>query len=121
MTVLNCAKTRAAKVRAQRQFSEINVSVIRLCRREKCQWINAIAEEAEKAAATGNMKLLYDCSRRLTGDKKPTKVPIKDKQGKLITDPQEQLKCWYEHFTEVFKMPSTSHCQQQLLTAELKE
>ena len=82
-----------------------NISVKLLCRRDKRQWTNAIAEEAEKAAATGNMKVLYDCSSRITEG--PAKTPIKDKQVALINDPQEQLKRWHEHFQDVVKQLET--------------
>ncbi len=51
---------------------------------DKQRYIDNLAEVAEQGAATGNMKQLYDTTRKLTGKYSRQERPVKDKEGQVI-------------------------------------
>ncbi|XP_076452167.1 uncharacterized protein LOC143287768 [Babylonia areolata] len=60
---VNNSRTRAAKAKAQEDFTEANREVKRSARADKRKYIDSLAEEAEEAAARNDMKTLYDTRR----------------------------------------------------------
>jgi hypothetical protein len=42
------------------------------------------------------------------GGRRKTNMPVKDKQGNIITSEREQNERWREHFEEVFNRPEPS-------------
>jgi hypothetical protein len=105
---INTAKTRAAKKRATERWSLLQNQVKKLCKRDKQRWVNNLADEAEQAARVNNTRRLYEITRKLSGKRARTGIPVKDKSGQLITQEEEQMKRWVEHFTELFEIPSDS-------------
>ena len=77
----------------------------RALRRDKRKWMDNIAEEAEKCAALGQMKGVYDGLKKLCNDRPRTVDAVKDKAGKLLTTEAEVKKRWEEHFCEVLNRP----------------
>ena len=57
----------------------------------KVKFIDSLAKEAEDAAARGNMKQLYDTTRKLAGKLKQVERPIKDKNGVILTTEEDQM------------------------------
>ena len=98
------ARTRAAKTAARQRYAELEKAVKRSCRRDKRAWTNSLAEEGERAAANGDIRLLYDISRRLSGVRTNARMPLKDRAGQLLTDRTDQLKRWAEHFEQLFQV-----------------
>lgn len=68
---------------------------------DKQSYINNLAEEAEQAAVTGNMKQLYNTTKNLTGKYSRAERPVKDKEGQVIMGIEQQLSGWTEHFEEL--------------------
>lgn len=101
---INVARTRNGKMIATQKWHQINKEVKKLCKQDRNKWANDLADEAEHAARTGNLRTLYDTTKRLSGRPAPS-VPIKDKNGKLLTNEMDQLKRWHEHFVELFSIP----------------
>jgi hypothetical protein len=67
--------------------------------------VDGLAGEAEQAAYSGNIKALYDITKRLYGrNSKPERL-VKDKQGKTITGMDQQLNRWAEPFEELLNRP----------------
>ncbi|XP_038120408.1 uncharacterized protein LOC119770128 [Culex quinquefasciatus] len=97
------ARTRATKARTRQTYAELEKAVKRSCRGDKRAWTDSLADEGEKAANNGDMRLLYDISRRLCGARTNTRIPVKDRSGQLITDPADQLKRWFEHFEQLLQ------------------
>ena len=64
-----------------------------------------MAKEAEEAATKGNMRDLFDITKKLTG-KYQQKKPIKDKEGKTLIGIKEQINRWTEHFKELLIRPA---------------
>ena len=63
--------------------------------------MEGLAQEAEKAAASRNMKQLYDTTRKLAGKFKKSERPIRDKNGSVLVGANKQLNRWAEHFEEL--------------------
>ncbi|VDP35141.1 unnamed protein product [Schistosoma curassoni] len=89
-TAINNSRTRAEKVQAQAEYIEVNKQVERSIRADKKEYVEELATTAEKAAREGNMKQLYDTTRKLAGKYSKPERPVKDKEGKPITEIQRQ-------------------------------
>ena len=102
---INKSRTRAAKATAQEEYKEANRAVKNSVKTDKANFIEDLAKEAEDASAQGNMKQLYEITRKLAGKYKRTDRPIKDKNGNVLTSDEDQLKRWREHFEELLNRP----------------
>ena len=102
---VNNSRTRAAKAAAQEEYTEANKAVKNSVKTDKANFIEDLAKEAEDASAQGNMKQLYDITRKLAGKYKNTDRPIKDKNGNVLTSDEDQLKRWRENFEELLNRP----------------
>ena len=57
----------------------------RSLRKDKRDWVNDVAQDAEDAASQGQMKGVYEATKRLC-DEGPRKAGmVKNKEGKLLT------------------------------------
>lgn len=88
----------------QTKYNMIDKRVRREVRCDKKEFINSLAKKAETAAATHNMKGLYDITKRIAGTAAKRSVPVKSKDGELLTNVTEQLNRWKEHFAEVLNL-----------------
>lgn len=105
---INISRTRAAKKQATDIWLLKDKEVGRLCRRDRSQWVNDLAAEAEDAAKTGNLRVLYETTKKLSGRHNTTAKPVKDKNGRLLTAPMDQMKRWHEHFNELLNIQADS-------------
>ncbi|XP_058816391.1 uncharacterized protein LOC131679674 [Topomyia yanbarensis] len=96
-----------AKAASRQRYSALEKEVKRSCRRDKRAWADSLTDEGEKAANTGDIRLLYDISRHLSGTKINATMPVKDTSGQLLTDRADQLKRWFEHFENLFQVSAT--------------
>ena len=69
-------------------------------KKDKNDWAEKVAEEAQKAAEQGHLKTVYDATRKLLTKKGKTIDMIKSKDGVLLTKQDEIQKRWKEHFLE---------------------
>ena len=103
---LNTSKTRTAKGRAQEEYTQANKEVKKSIRKDKRAHIDNLAQQAETAAAQGNLKDLYMITKKLAGKShQQTDKPVKDKQGTPLSTTQDQRRRWAEHFKEVLNQP----------------
>ncbi|VDP51352.1 unnamed protein product [Schistosoma margrebowiei] len=93
---INNSRTRAEKVQAQAEYIEANKQVKRSIRADKKKYVEELATTAEKAAREGNLKQLYDTTKKLSGKYSKPERPVKDKEGKPITEIQQQRNRWEE-------------------------
>ena len=70
-------------------------------KKDKKDYIEELASQAEDAAGQGNLKDLYLTTKKLAGKFQQTDKPVKDKDGNPLTTTEEQLKRWAEHFREL--------------------
>ena len=71
----------------------------RSIRKDKRDYIENQASQAEEAAGQGNLKDLYLVTKKLSGKFQQTDKPVKDKA-------EEQLKRWAEQFRELLNCPT---------------
>ncbi|VDP33573.1 unnamed protein product [Schistosoma margrebowiei] len=64
---INNSRTRAEKVQAQAEYTAANKQVKRSIRTDKKKYVKELATTAEKAAREGNIKQLYDTTKKLSG------------------------------------------------------
>ncbi|VDP23619.1 unnamed protein product [Schistosoma margrebowiei] len=98
---LNNSRTQAEKVQAQAEYIEANKEVKKSIRADKNKYMEELAKTAEKASREGNMKQLYDTTKKLSGKYSKPERPVKDKEGKPITEIQQQRNRWVEYFEEL--------------------
>ncbi|VDP43936.1 unnamed protein product [Schistosoma margrebowiei] len=95
-TAINNSRTRAESVQAQAEYKEA----------DKQKYVEELATTAEKATKEGNMKKLYDKPKKLAGKYSKLKRSVKDKEGRRITEIQQQRNRWVEYFGELLNGPT---------------
>ena len=119
--VLNNSRTRSTKAAAHEQYTIANRAVKKSVKTDKVNFIDSMAKEAEDAAARGNMKQLYDTTRKLAGKFKQAERPIKDKNGVILTSEEDQMGRWRDHFEELLNRPAPSNQPDIPLASEVLE
>lgn len=92
--VVNSSRTRAERSKALKEHSNAHKNIKRSIRADKRKYIDGLAEAAEKAARAGNMKGLYDTTKKLVGKFSNPERPVKDKTGRQIIREEQQRKRW---------------------------
>ena len=75
-------------------------------KKDKNDWAEKIAEGAQKVAEQGNLKTVYNATRKLSNKKGRTMDMVKNKDGVLLTNQDEIQKRWKEYFLEVLNRPA---------------
>ena len=94
---LNQAKLERLKDRLQTAFSEQDEEVKRMTRKDKKEFVDKLADEAENA----DLRPLYKITKTLTGGFHNNDRPVKDINDKVITSEREQVERWAKHFRAV--------------------
>ena len=85
-------------------YTETNRRVKRKIRTGKRAYMEDLAKEAEEAAQKGEQRNVYKVTKLICGKYNGSRnVPIRDKQGQLLTSEKEAR--WVEHFNEVLNRP----------------
>nr|XP_021199035.2 LINE-1 retrotransposable element ORF2 protein [Helicoverpa armigera] len=89
------------------QYSLIRRKIYRSTRHDRRVWADSIADCAQRAANSSNLREMYKATKTLAGNRNQRKKkPLKDKGGQLIVTSEGQLQRWREHFEEIFRVPS---------------
>ncbi|PVD22606.1 hypothetical protein C0Q70_18425 [Pomacea canaliculata] len=102
---LNQCQDQQEKEGLRAKYWEANRQVKRSAREDKRRFTYELTEEAETAATQGNMKRLFEITRTLSGKSVNSNKPVKDKNGKTITNDAEQRDRWMEYFEEMLNRP----------------
>lgn len=82
------------------------MEVKRSLRKDKRARANNITQEAKDAAKCGQMRSVYDATRRLCSEP-PKKIDaVRNRARKLFTNEDEVQQRWKEHFAEILNRPS---------------
>ena len=81
-----------SRTRAQEEYTEANGAVKNSVRTDKENFIEDLAKEVEDAPTQRNIKQLQDITRQLAGNYLHTYLPIKNKNGNVLTSDEDQLK-----------------------------
>ena len=68
----------------QEDYRKKDQKVKRSLKRDKKEWANGIAEEAENAAKLGQMKGVYDATRKLCNGPPKRIDMVRNKDGKML-------------------------------------
>ncbi|VDO71257.1 unnamed protein product [Schistosoma curassoni] len=66
-------------------------------RANKQKYVEGLATTADEAAREGNMNQLHDTATQPAGKYSKPERPVKNKEGKPITEIQEQRNRWEEY------------------------
>ena len=97
--VINNSRTRAPNEKVQKRYVEANSEVKRYIRTDKRNFVDRMAEEA---AASGNMKQLYDITKKLTGS-------LDEQNRSVLMGADKQLSRWAEYFEELLNRPASAN------------
>ena len=103
---LNMGRSIAAKTRAQEEYRAAEKEVKRSVKKDKKNYVDSLAAQAEEAAEQGNLKDLYMITKKLANKFQQTEKPVRDKNGNQLTTTDEQLTRWAEHFRELLNRPA---------------
>ena len=102
---VNNSRTRAEKMAAQEDYSKAHREVKKSIKKDKNTYLEGLAEKAEQAAAVGNLRIVYQTTKTLSGKFSKPALPVKDMDGKSIFDPAGQVNRWQEHFMALLNRP----------------
>ncbi|XP_073811689.1 uncharacterized protein [Musca autumnalis] len=95
---INKANSPNQKGEKLRQYNSEDKKVKRSARKDRRNWIQSLAEEAEKACQTGRLKDLYKITKQIAGNNKCSAKPLKNENGILTCDKDKQLKIWEKYY-----------------------
>ncbi|KAL9972842.1 hypothetical protein ACROYT_G019223 [Oculina patagonica] len=75
--------------------------VKRQIRRDKRNWTEGIAKEAEEAANMQHMNTLLNLTKTICNDKPRQSTVVNDRNGNAVTSDKDRRKRWREHFMEI--------------------
>ena len=99
ISLKNCFEAPTARrVKAERQGGETECN-------DKRNFVEEMAHKAEQAAFREEVGLVYKITKKLCGQQNSGSLPVKNKQGQLLTTEKEQAARWVQHFEEVLNRP----------------
>ena len=98
---INDTKSHRIKNQLQDRYSTLDKEVKRKTKADKRAFIENLADEAETAAQMRNMATLYKITKALAGSFRNCDIPMKDADGVVITNVEEQTQLWKTHFETI--------------------
>ena len=89
------------KERFREEYKNINKQIKQQVKKDKEQFYESKAEEAQSAANIGNMKTVYDITRELAGHSNKSVSGVRGHDGRIISDANRVAEIWTEHFKTV--------------------
>ena len=91
------------------EYSKLKELVKKSCEVDNNNWAVRVATDLEEAASKGQQREVWAKIKKISGNgKKKQPTSVRDKDGKIITDPHNQRDRWKEHFTELLNPPLSS-------------
>ncbi|KAI8518904.1 hypothetical protein Bbelb_021610 [Branchiostoma belcheri] len=78
----------------------------KLLRKDKQNWLDNLAEEAEAAARRGDQGSVYRTLRTLSGKTSSSTAAVKAMDGTIPDTPEQQLERWREHIQTLHNRPA---------------
>ena len=88
------------RAQASESYREKNRGVKKSVRKDKRDYTDSLAREAQTAAEKGDTRSVYQITKQLAGGFASRATVVKDKTGSVLMKEEEQLKMWAEHYTE---------------------
>lgn len=93
------------RVQVQTEYKIKDCEVKRSARKDKREFVDQLAKDAEAAATRGELSTVYKITKKLCGKKTSQSIPLKNKDGSNISTERERITRWKEHFQEVLNRP----------------
>ena len=91
------------------QYKRLHKQVKAATRDDKRMYLETMAEQAEAAARRGDSRTVYAITKQLAGISKASSTQVESKDGILLTQTDDIVRRWKEHFSEVLnQMPPTT-------------
>ena len=90
--MVNDAKSSRQKALKKEEYQRLDKEVKSSLRKDKREWANNIAQEAEDAARQGEVKGVYEATRKLCNERPKRVDMVKDREGKLLPREDEVRK-----------------------------
>ena len=87
---INSCSGQAKKSNLTSRYWQLNKDVRKSAKKDKKAFLDTLATEVESAAGQRNMKRLYDITRAMSGKRSRPPEPVKNKDGIIITEEQDQ-------------------------------
>ena len=87
--------------KSQQHLKEMRKETRKLARQcANNYWVD-LASKIQSSADSGNIRGMYEGIKEATGPAKKRSAPLKTKDGNTITNKDQQMKRWAEHYSEV--------------------
>ena len=94
------AKSNRIKQHLRAEYRNKDKEVKKSMRKDKRNWVNDLAQSAEKVAVGGKMKELFEITKTLCNERSKSVNAVKDKSGNLLTEETVRRERWKEHFEQ---------------------
>ena len=99
------AKSPRIQERLQSEYRQRDREVKKSARKDKRSFVDNLAKEAEEAAVRGEISTVYKITKQLCNKNTSKSIPVKSKDGKVLTTEREQAARWVQHFQEILNRP----------------
>lgn len=99
--------TRSLRLKEQKreEYRTQDRETKRSLRKDKEEWMEGLAQEAEDSMQCGNLKGVYSATKKLCNQHTKKMDSVRSKDGRLLTTESEVQQRWKEHFNEVLNRP----------------
>ena len=114
---INQTKSQRIKERKREEYRLMDKEVKYRTRRDKRQFVDQMASQAEEAASRDHLGTLYLITKKLTSRSDCTRNQINNKEGGVITEEHKVLERWKQHFEEVLNIEGERteiHCRRTI-------
>ena len=98
---LDGTNSKRLKEKRRVQYKAKDREVKKQIRRDKRNWTEGIAKEAEEAVNMQHMKTLYNLTKTIHNDRPRQSTVVNDRNGNAQTSDEYRRKRWREHFMEI--------------------
>ena len=103
------ARSQRIKEQKRADYRLQDIQVKRGVKRDKQEWLEGLAKEAEQSMQQGNLKAVYSTTKKICNQQTKKMDAVKDKNGKMLSTESEVQRRWQEHFCEVLNRPDPEH------------
>uniref|UniRef100_A0A8D8XXM4 Craniofacial development protein 2 n=1 Tax=Cacopsylla melanoneura TaxID=428564 RepID=A0A8D8XXM4_9HEMI len=106
LQTLDVTEERSIRAEYYRKHKEVKRSF----RKDRRDWAENLAKEAEQAAEQSDIRKLYSITKTLANKKSFIKKPVKNKDNQNVVVTEDQLQIWAEYFKELLNrdMPDSN-------------
>ena len=87
---------------SKKHYNFLCREIRRRCKMDREKFVNSICEEVEQAQIEKKSRKVYEGIRKIKGTNTSVAQVIKDKNGRILTDPKEVKDRWTEHFRDLY-------------------